>query len=220
MSLARRRRFFERLAAADPNPSTELVYRTPFELLVAVVLSAQATDKSVNKATASLFKAANTPEKMLALGEEGLIPYIQTIGLFRSKARHIIGLCEQLLREHGGKVPSSREALEKLPGVGRKTANVVLNVAFGQPTIAVDTHIFRVANRTGLAAGKNVLEVEQALLKSVPPMFRQHAHHWLILHGRYVCTARKPRCPECIVADLCSFSDKTVASLSCCVKTR
>ena len=211
MTPARRRRFFERLAAADPNPSTELDYRSPFELLVAVVLSAQATDKSVNKATAQLFKAANTPEKIGALGEEGLIPYIQTIGLFRSKARHIIGLCEQLLREHGGKVPPSREALEKLPGVGRKTANVVLNVAFGEPTIAVDTHIFRVSNRTGLAAGKNVLEVEQALLKNVPTAFRQHAHHWLILHGRYVCTARRPRCSECVVADLCTYPEKTGA---------
>jgi endonuclease-3 len=207
---AKRRRFFERLAAADPHPSTELNYRTPFELLVAVVLSAQATDKSVNKATPQLFKAANTPEKMLALGEEGLIPYIQTIGLFRSKARHIIGLCERLLHEHRGKVPSSREALEKLPGVGRKTANVVLNVAFGEPTIAVDTQIFRVANRTGLAPGKNVLDVEQALLKNVPATFRQHAHHWLILHGRYVCTARRPRCPECVVNDLCVYPDKTV----------
>jgi len=210
MTPTQRRRFFERLAAVDPHPSTELNHKSPFELLVAVVLSAQATDKSVNKATALLFKAANTPAKVLALGEEGLIPYIQTIGLFRSKARHIIGLCEQLLREHCGKVPSSREALEKLPGVGRKTANVVLNVVFGEPTIAVDTHIFRVANRTGLAAGKNVLEVELALLKNVPAAFRRHAHHWLILHGRYVCTARRPRCPECVVADLCAYPDKTV----------
>jgi endonuclease-3 len=210
MTPTQRRRFFERLAAADPHPSTELNYKTPFELLVAVVLSAQATDKSVNKATPPLFKAANTPAKILALGEEGLIPYIQTIGLFRSKARHIIGLCEQLLREHSGKVPSSREALEKLPGVGRKTANVILNVAFGEPTIAVDTHIFRVANRTGLAAGKNVLEVEQALLKNVPKAFLQHAHHWLILHGRYVCTARRPRCPECVASGLCVYLDKTV----------
>jgi endonuclease-3 len=211
MTATQRRRFFERLAAADPNPSTELGYKSPFELLVAVVLSAQATDKSVNKATAQLFKVANTPAKILALGEEELIPYIQTIGLFRSKARHIIGLCKQLLHEHQGKVPSSREALEKLPGVGRKTANVVLNVAFGEPTIAVDTHIFRVANRTGLAEGKNVLEVEQALLKNVPTTFRQHAHHWLILHGRYVCMARRPRCQECIVNDLCAYPDKAVS---------
>ncbi len=212
MTPAKRRRFFERLAAADPHPSTELEHRSPFELLVAVVLSAQATDKSVNKATARLFKTADTPAKMRALGEEGLIPYIQTIGLFRSKARHIIGLCEQLLREHGDKVPASREALEKLPGVGRKTANVVLNVAFGEPTIAVDTHIFRVANRTGLAPGKDVLDVERALLKNVPAAFHQHAHHWLILHGRYVCMARKPRCPECTVRDLCLYPDKTSAS--------
>ena len=210
MTPTQRRRFFERLAAADPHPSTELEYGTPFELLVAVVLSAQATDKSVNKATPQLFKAANTPKKMLALGEEGLIPYIQTIGLFRSKARHIIGLCEQLLRDHHGEVPSSREALEKLPGVGRKTANVVLNVAFGKSTIAVDTHIFRVSNRTGLAAGKNVLEVEQALLKNVPSAFLQHAHHWLILHGRYVCTARRPRCEVCVVSDLCAYPEKSV----------
>jgi endonuclease III len=209
MKPAQVRVFFERLAANDPQPRTELCYRSPFELLIAVVLSAQATDKSVNKATTRLFKVANTPQKILALGEEGLIEYIQSIGLFRTKTRHIIALCKILIQEHHGKVPDNREALEKLPGVGRKTANVILNTAFGQPTIAVDTHIFRVANRTGLAPGKNVREVEEKLLRVVPEEYRLNAHHWLILHGRYVCTARTPHCSECIVNDLCAFEEKS-----------
>ncbi|TCS72978.1 DNA-(apurinic or apyrimidinic site) lyase /endonuclease III [Sulfuritortus calidifontis] len=203
MNPAKRRAIFERLRAANPKPTTELNYRTPFELLIAVVLSAQATDVGVNKATASLFQVANTPEKLLALGEEGLKRYIRTIGLYQTKARNIIGLCRQLLEKHGGEVPAERAALEALPGVGRKTANVVLNTAFGQPTIAVDTHIFRVANRTGLAPGNTVLEVEQKLLKTTPDEFKHDAHHWLILHGRYVCKARKPDCPHCLIADLC-----------------
>jgi endonuclease-3 len=209
MNPQKRRAIFERLAAANPHPKSELAHRTPFELLVAVVLSAQATDKGVNKATAVLFPVANTPAAIAGLGVDGLIPYVQSIGLFRNKAKNIVALSQILLAEHGGEVPADREALERLPGVGRKTANVVLNVAFGQPTIAVDTHIFRVANRTGLAPGKNVDEVEQKLLKFVPEEFRLHAHHWLILHGRYVCTARSPKCAECAIRDLCDYRDKT-----------
>ena len=208
MNAQKRREIFQRLAAANPQPTTELHYHTPFELLVAVVLSAQATDRGVNLATAKLFPVANTPEKILALGQSGLEEYIKTIGLYRSKAKHLIATCAILLREHGGQVPEDREALEKLPGVGRKTANVVLNTAFGHPTIAVDTHIFRVANRTKLAPGKTVLEVENKLLKAVPAEFRQDAHHWLILHGRYVCKARKPECWRCLIAELCEYSAK------------
>jgi endonuclease-3 len=206
----KRRAIFERLRAANPHPRSELGHRTPFELLVAVVLSAQATDKGVNKATAKLFPIASTPSAIVALGVDGLIPYVQSIGLFRNKAKHIVALSEILLREHGGEVPADREALEKLPGVGRKTANVVLNVAFGQPTIAVDTHIFRVANRMGLAPGKNPDEVERRLVKFVPDEFKQHAHHWLILHGRYVCVARKPNCGACTLRDLCEYRQKNV----------
>ena len=200
---------FRRLAAADPNPTTELEYRTPFELLIAVILSAQATDVSVNKATRGLFAAAATPSDMLALGEGGIKQHIRTIGLFNSKARNIATTCRLLLDHHDGQVPQTREALEALPGVGRKTANVVLNTAFGEPTIAVDTHIFRVSNRTGLAPGGTPLAVEKNLLKRVPAQYRQHAHHWLILHGRYVCKARKPNCPGCIVADVCRYKAKT-----------
>ncbi|NWG87038.1 MAG: endonuclease III [Hydrogenophilaceae bacterium] len=203
MNANKRRAIFECLRAANPKPTTELNYRTPFELLVAVVLSAQATDVGVNKATATLFKVANTPKKLLALGEAGLKQHIRTIGLYQTKAKNLIGLCRQLLELHGGEVPAEREALEALPGVGRKTANVVLNTAFGQPTIAVDTHIFRVANRIGLAPGKTVLEVEKKLLKTTPDEFKHDAHHWLILHGRYVCKARKPDCPHCLIRDLC-----------------
>jgi endonuclease-3 len=209
VSPRRRRAIFERLRAANPQPKPELDHRSPFELLVAVVLSAQATDKGVNKATAKLFPVANTPAAIAKLGVDGLIPFVQSIGLYRNKAKHIVALSEALLREHGGRVPADRDALERLPGVGRKTANVVLNVAFGQPTIAVDTHIFRVANRTGLAPGRNPGEVEQALLAAVPAEFRMHAHHWLILHGRYVCVARSPRCGECAIRDLCEYRDKT-----------
>jgi endonuclease-3 len=205
----KRHEIFSRLRAAHPSPKTELEYRTPFELLVAVILSAQATDKSVNLATRELYKHANTPAKILALGSEGLERYIKTIGLYRAKAKNVIATCRMLLEEHHGEVPRTREALEKLPGVGRKTANVVLNVAFGEPTIAVDTHIFRVSNRTAMAPGKDPLEVEQRLLKFVPEEFRLHAHHWLILHGRYVCVARKPKCPECIIRDLCEYRYKT-----------
>jgi len=209
MNAQQRRLVFERLHALDPHPKSELAYRTPYELLVAVVLSAQATDRSVNQATARLFPVANTPAAMVALGVEGLIPYVETIGLFRNKAKNVVALSEILLREHDGAVPADREALERLPGVGRKTANVVLNVAFGQPTIAVDTHVFRVANRTGLAPGKDPGEVERKLLRNVPDEFRLHAHHWLILHGRYTCTARRPRCAQCCIVDLCGFRDKT-----------
>jgi endonuclease III len=204
----KRLRIFERLAEAIPSPETELVYSTPFELLVAVVLSAQATDKGVNKATARLFPVANTPETILALGEIQLKSFISTIGLFNSKAKHIIALCQRLIIEHDGEVPSDRKALESLPGVGRKTANVILNTAFGQPTIAVDTHIFRLANRIRLAPGKNVLEVEQKLLKTTPRAFLRNAHHLLILHGRYVCTARRPACERCVIQDLCEYSGK------------
>ena len=209
MNKAKRREIYQRLRAANPEPTTELVYGTPFELLVAVVLSAQATDKGVNRATARLFPAANTPEAILALGEEGLKSYIGSIGLYNAKAKNIITLCRMLLAQHGGEVPRDRAALEALPGVGRKTANVVLNTAFGEPTIAVDTHIFRVANRTGLAPGKTVREVEDRLARLTPAEFRKDAHHWLILHGRYVCKARKPDCPSCIIRDLCDYRQKT-----------
>ena len=211
MKLSERREFFERLRQIDPEPQTELNYQSDFELLVAVILSAQATDVGVNKATAKLYPVANTPAQILELGESGLKDHIRTIGLYNSKAENIIRTCRMLLDLHDGQVPADRESLEALPGVGRKTANVVLNTAFGQPTIAVDTHIFRVSNRTGLAPGKTPLAVEKALLKRVPEEYRQHAHHWLILHGRYTCKARKPNCPECIVADLCRYRDKTQA---------
>jgi endonuclease-3 len=204
---------FERLREANPAPRTELHYRSPFELLVAVILSAQATDKSVNKATAHLFRAANTPAAILALGVDGLSPYIKSIGLYNSKAKNIIATCRLLAERHGGTVPKTREELERLPGVGRKTANVILNTAFGEATIAVDTHIFRVANRTGLAPGKTVRAVEDKLLKSVPLEFRHDAHHWLILHGRYVCKARNPACPACQIADLCEYRHKSHASI-------
>ncbi|HEV8096610.1 MAG TPA: endonuclease III [Burkholderiales bacterium] len=209
MNADKRRRIFERFRAANRDPTTELAYRTPFELLVAVVLSAQATDKSVNAATAKLFPVANTPQQLVALGVKGLEPYIRSIGLYPTKAKNVIELSRLLVAHHGGEVPASREALESLPGVGRKTANVVLNTAFGQTTVAVDTHIFRVANRTGLAPGKNPREVEDKLLKFVPPEFLRNTHHWLILHGRYVCLARKPGCPECLIRDLCEFRGKT-----------
>ncbi|MDD5388395.1 MAG: endonuclease III [Gallionellaceae bacterium] len=209
MNATQRRAIFERLRAANPHPTTELHYRTPFELLVAVMLSAQATDVSVNLATATLFAVANTPEKMLSLGEDGVISHIRRIGLFKTKAKNVIATCQILLDKHGGEVPKDRESLEALPGVGRKTANVVLNTAFGEPTIAVDTHIFRVANRIGLAPGKTVLEVEQKLLRHIPAEFRHDAHHWLILHGRYVCKARKPACGDCLIRDLCDFKEKT-----------
>jgi endonuclease-3 len=208
MNAEKRREIFLRLQAANPHPTTELAYRTPFELLVAVVLSAQATDKSVNLATRELFPVANTPQKILDLGEAGLREYVQRIGLYQTKSRHIIQMCHILLEQHGGAVPQTREALEALPGVGRKTANVILNTAFGQPTIAVDTHIFRVSNRTGLAPGKDVVEVERKLMKFVPDEFKLDAHHWLILHGRYVCQARKPKCGECIIESLCEYKDK------------
>ena len=213
MNPAKRHALFERLRALNPHPTTELAHLSPFELLVAVVLSAQATDKSVNKATARLYPVANTPAAIVKLGVDGLIPYINSIGLFRNKAKNVVALSEILVREHGGKVPATRAALEALPGVGRKTANVVLNTAFGQPTIAVDTHIFRVANRTGLAPGKDVDEVEGRLEKFVPDEFKQDAHHWLILHGRYTCIARGPKCPECAIRDLCEFRGKTKAPL-------
>ncbi len=209
MNPAKRLEIFRRLRAANPEPTTELAYQTPFELLISVILSAQATDKSVNIATAQLFPVANTPQKILALGESGLVPYIQRIGLYRTKAKNVIAACGLLVSKFGGEVPSNREDLESLPGVGRKTANVILNTAFGQPTIAVDTHIFRVANRTGIAPGKNVVEVENRLLKFVPAEFQRDAHHWLILHGRYVCKARRPDCPTCLIRDLCEFKPKT-----------
>jgi len=202
--------FFRRLAARNPDPRGELAFINPFTLLVAVVLSAQATDAGVNKATPALFRVADTPRKMVALGEEKLRDYIKTIGLFNTKAKNIIALSRTLIDEHGGEVPRDRAALEKLPGVGRKTANVVLNVAFAQPTIAVDTHIFRVGNRTGLAPGKTPLAVEQKLERVVPQHYKLHAHHWLILHGRYVCKARKPECPACVVNDLCAYKGKTL----------
>ncbi len=210
MNAQKRRQLYERLAKTNPNPTTELKYQSEFELLVSVVLSAQATDVSVNKATAKLFEVANTPAAILALGEDKLKPYIQTIGLFNSKAKNIVGACKILVEQHDGQVPRDREALEALPGVGRKTANVILNTAFGEPRIAVDTHIFRVSNRTGLATGKNVLAVEEKLEKFTPDEFKRDAHHWLILHGRYICKARKPICPECVIADLCDYKSKTV----------
>jgi endonuclease III len=209
MNPARRREIFERFRRANPSPRTELVYSSPFELLVAVILSAQATDKGVNKATAGLFRDANSPAAILALGVRGLSTYIQSIGLYNGKAKNIIATCRILLEQYAGDVPRSREALEQLPGVGRKTANVVLNTAFGESTMAVDTHIFRVANRTGLAPGKNVRVVEDKLLKFIAPEFLKDAHHWLILHGRYICTARSPACPTCIIADLCEYRHKT-----------
>ena len=200
---------FERLKKANPQPTTELVYRTPFELLIAVILSAQATDKSVNVATKVLYQHANTPAAILALGVEGLSRYIRTIGLYNGKAKNIIATCKLLLEQHGGEVPESREALEALPGVGRKTANVILNTAFGHPTIAVDTHIFRVSNRTRIAPGKDVRAVEDKLIKVVPEKYLHNAHHWLILHGRYICVARTPKCPVCPILDLCEYKDKT-----------
>jgi endonuclease-3 len=209
MNPQKRREIFRRLQAANPNPTTELEYRTPYELLVAVVLSAQATDKSVNKATAELYRKANNPRQMVELGVAGLEPYIKSIGLYRTKAKNVVALSKIILEQHCGAVPQNREALERLPGVGRKTANVVLNTAFGQPTVAVDTHIFRVANRTGLAPGKDVVAVEEKLLKFTPPEYLKDAHHWLILHGRYICLARKPGCPQCLIRDLCEFRPKT-----------
>jgi endonuclease-3 len=211
MNAAKRREIFARLLAANPHPTTELEYDTPFQLLIAVLLSAQATDKSVNIATRKFFPDHGTPQGLLALGEEGLADYIKTIGLYRTKAKNTIATCRILIEQHGGEVPQTREALEALPGVGRKTANVVLNTAFGQPTMAVDTHIFRVSNRTGIAPGKNVLEVERKLEKFVPAEYMQDAHHWLILLGRYVCVARKPKCPQCGISDLCEFKQKTPA---------
>jgi endonuclease III len=212
VNAARRRKIYERFAAANPAPTTELAYTTPFELLVAVVLSAQATDVSVNKATAELFKVANTAQALLDLGETRVKGYIKTIGLFNSKAKNLMRTAQALVTEHGGTVPRDREALEALPGVGRKTANVVLNTAFGEATIAVDTHIYRVANRTRLAPGGTVREVEDELVRVTPDEFKRNAHHWLILHGRYICKARKPACPTCRIADLCEYPDKTPAA--------
>ena len=209
MNPQKRQEIFTRLRAANPQPSTELEYQSPFELLVSVVLSAQATDKSVNLATAMLFPVANTPQAMLALGRKGLERYIKSIGLYRTKAKNLIETCKLLIERYDGAVPRTREELQALPGVGRKTANVVLNTAFGEPTIAVDTHIFRVANRTGLAPGKDVLAVEMKLIKLTPQEFQRGAHHWLILHGRYVCKARKPECPACLIRDLCDYKQKT-----------
>ena len=209
MNPQKRREIFGRFQEANPNPTTELKYSTPYELLVAVVLSAQATDKSVNLATTELFKVAGAPHKMVRLGVAGVEEYIKRIGLFRTKAKNVVELSRLLVEKFGGEVPADREALEGLPGVGRKTANVVLNTAFGQPTVAVDTHIFRVSNRTGLAPGKDPLAVEEKLLKFTPPEYLQNAHHWLILHGRYVCLARKPGCPQCLIRDLCEFKGKT-----------
>jgi endonuclease-3 len=213
MNPAKRREIFMRLRQANPRPRTELIYSSPFELLVAVILSAQATDKGVNKATAQLFRAANTPASILELKVAGLSSFIKSIGLYNAKAKNIIATCKALLEQHGGEVPATRAALEALPGVGRKTASVILNTAFGQPEIAVDTHIFRVANRTGLAPGRTVRIVEDKLAKFVPAEFRQDAHHWLILHGRYVCKARNPACPECIILDLCEYRRKTHARI-------
>jgi endonuclease-3 len=209
MNKQKRTEIFSRLRVANPEPTTELHYASEFELLIAVVLSAQATDVGVNKATTKLFPVANTPETILELGEEGLKTYIKTIGLFNSKARNIMATCRILIDQYDGQVPQNRKSLEALPGVGRKTANVILNTAFGEPTIAVDTHIFRVANRTGIAPGKNVLEVEKRLLRLIPEEFKKDAHHWLILHGRYTCVARKPRCGSCIIEDLCEYKKKT-----------
>ena len=212
MKPAARRELFARLAELNPKPTTELIYSTPFELLISVLLSAQATDVGVNKATRKLFAVANTPSAMLALGEVRVKSFISSIGLYNAKAAHLIATCKILVERHGSEVPRARDALEALPGVGRKTANVVLNTAFGEPTIAVDTHIFRVANRTGLAPGKTVRAVEDKLMKVVPPEFQHDAHHWLILHGRYVCKARKPDCPQCVIRDLCGFGKKTALS--------
>ncbi len=209
MNRDKRHAIFERLRAANPHPTTELRYNSPFELLIAVILSAQATDRSVNKATGKLFAATNTPQAILDLSESGLKDYIKTIGLFNTKAKNIIRTCRMLIEHHGGEVPRDRKALEALPGVGRKTANVVLNTAFGEPTMAVDTHIFRLANRTGIAPGKTPLAVEKKLLRVIPKEFLKDAHHWLILHGRYVCTARKPRCGACLIEDLCEYRHKT-----------
>lgn len=209
MNAEKRHHIFTRFREANPHPTTELEYRTPFELLIAVILSAQATDVSVNKATRKLYPLANTPAKIYALGVEGLIPYIQTIGLYRTKAKNVIETCRMLIERHQGEVPRQREELQALPGVGRKTANVVLNTAFGEEEIAVDTHIFRVSNRTNIAPGKNVEEVERKLMKLVPKEFRRDAHHWLILHGRYTCVARKPKCWNCLIADLCEYKHKT-----------
>jgi endonuclease-3 len=209
MQLARRRALFRRLQAANPEPTTELLYQTPYELLVAVMLSAHTTDKSVNAATRKLFPLANTPEAIVKLGEEGVKPYLKTVGLYNTKAKNLIGLSQRLIDLHGGEVPADRDALEALPGVGRKTASVILNTVFGHIEIAVDTHIFRVANRTGLAPGKNPLEVELALMRNTPDEYKKNAHHWLLLHGRYVCTARLPACPKCIIKDLCEYPDKT-----------
>ncbi len=208
MNAGQRREIFLRLQVANQHPTTELEYHSPFELLIAVLLSAQATDVSVNAATRQLFPVANTPEALLALGEEKVREYIQRIGLYKTKAKHVIETCRRLIEQHGAVVPQDRDALEALPGVGRKTANVILNTAFGQPTIAVDTHIFRISNRIGLAPGKTVLAVEQKLMKVVPDEFKHDAHHWLILHGRYVCQARKPKCASCIIADLCEYKHK------------
>jgi endonuclease-3 len=210
-SARRRRALFERLRAANPEPVSELHYSTPFELLVAVMLSAQATDKSVNAATAKLFPIANTPQALLAMGADGVKPYLKTIGLYNAKTANLIRLCQQLLDQHGGQVPANRDSLEALPGVGRKTANVVLNIAFGELTIAVDTHIFRVANRTGLAPGRTPLAVELELIRTTPAEFAREAHHWLLLHGRYVCLARTPKCPTCLIRDLCNYQHKTPA---------
>jgi endonuclease III len=209
MHLATRKALYRRLQAANPEPTTELLYDTPFELLVAVMLSAHTTDKSVNAATRKLFPVANTPAALLKLGEDGVKPYLKTVGLYNAKTKNLIGLCKQLIEVHGGEVPAEREALEALPGVGRKTASVVLNMVFGQIEIAVDTHIFRVANRTGLAPGKTPLAVEIALMRNTPDEFKKNAHHWLLLHGRYVCVARVPACPKCIIKDLCEYPDKT-----------
>jgi endonuclease-3 len=211
MNADKRRQIFERLRAANPHPTTELEYTTPFELLIAVILSAQATDVSVNKATRKLYPVANTPAAIYALGVDGLIPYVQTIGLYKTKAKNVVETCRLLVEQHDGQVPREREALQALPGVGRKTANVVLNTAFGVPAMAVDTHIFRVSNRTGIAPGKNVDIVEQKLMKFVPPEFSMDAHHWLILHGRYTCLARTPQCWNCVILDLCEFRKKTPA---------
>ena len=208
MKAADRVELFRRLAVIDPTPATELEYATPFQLLVAVILSAQATDKGVNLATRSLFRDAPTPQAIAALGEEKLADYIKTIGLYKTKAKNVIATAQRIVELHGGEVPAARAALEALPGVGRKTANVILNIVFGEPTIAVDTHIFRLANRTGLAPGKDVVAVEKKLLKAVPAEYRQHAHHWLILHGRYVCKARKPECWRCVVRDVCGYKER------------
>jgi endonuclease III len=211
MHLATRKALYRRLQAANPEPTTELLYETPFELLVAVMLSAHTTDKSVNAATRKLFPVANTPEAIFELGEEGVKPYLKTVGLYNTKTKNLIGLCKRVIELHGGQVPTNREALEALPGVGRKTASVILNTVFGHTEIAVDTHIFRVANRTGLAPGKTPFAVEEALVRNTPDEFKLNAHHWLLLHGRYVCTARLPACPKCIINDLCEYRDKTPA---------